>query len=180
MISNALGTIAIASWIPLFISTRNGFAQSWRGMPIRARMNSPPTRSTTRRRSFWCKSSIQTGSSGSLERRQRGSTRHVELRRSPEGFNQLSCACFVAIGRFAVDVYISGGRLEPKTGTQILIAWAPFLVLIACWIIFMLYFRMSPAMVNRRSWVGQTLHHLQRIEELLENIARKIDRDDRK
>jgi len=70
--------------------------------------------------------------------------------------------------------------LEPKTGTQILIAWAPFLVLIACWIIFMLYFRMSPAMVNRRSWVGQTLHYLQRIEELLENIARKIDRDDRK
>ena len=70
--------------------------------------------------------------------------------------------------------------MEPKTGTQILIAWAPFLVLIACWIIFMLYFRMSPAMVNRRSWVGQTLHHLQRIEELLENIARKIDRDDGK
>jgi hypothetical protein len=70
--------------------------------------------------------------------------------------------------------------LEPKTGTQILIAWAPFLVLIAFWIIFMVYFRMSPAMVNRRAWSAQTLQHLQRIEQLLENIARKIDRDDRK
>ena len=180
MISNALGTIAIARWIPPFISTRSGFAQFWRGMAIRAQMNSSLKRSTTRCRSFSFKSSIQTGSSGSLERRRRGSTMHVELTRSSEGFNQLSCACFVAIGRFAVNVYMSGGRLEPKTGTQILIAWAPFLVLIACWIIFMLYFRMSPAVVNRRSWVGQTLQHLQRIEELLEKIARKMDRDDRK
>ena len=44
----------------------------------------------------------------------------------------------------------------------------------------MLYFRMSPAMGNRRAWFGQTLQHLQRIEQLLENIAQKIDRDDRK
>jgi hypothetical protein len=70
--------------------------------------------------------------------------------------------------------------LEPKTGTQLLIAWAPFLVLILSWIVFMLYFRMSPAMVNRRAWSGQTLHHLQRIEELLERIARKLDQNDRK
>jgi hypothetical protein len=70
--------------------------------------------------------------------------------------------------------------LEPKTGMQILIAWAPILVLIAFWIVFMMYFRMSPAMVNRRAWFGQTLHHLQRIEELLENIARKLDHNDRK
>jgi hypothetical protein len=65
--------------------------------------------------------------------------------------------------------------LDPKTGTQLLIAWAPFLVLIAVWIVFMLNFRMSPAMVYRRSWFGQTLNHLQRIEELLENIVRKLD-----
>jgi hypothetical protein len=70
--------------------------------------------------------------------------------------------------------------LEPNTGTQLLIAWAPFLVLIAVWIVFMLYFRMSPAMVNRRPWFGQTLNHLQRIEELLENILRKLDHNDRK
>jgi hypothetical protein len=63
---------------------------------------------------------------------------------------------------------------------QILIAWAPFLVLITCWIVFMLYFRMSPSMVNRRAWFGQTLHHLQRIEELLEHIVRKLDHNDRK
>ncbi len=65
--------------------------------------------------------------------------------------------------------------MEPKTGTQLLIAWAPFLVLIAFWIVFMLYFRLSPAMVNRREWFGQTLHHLERIEELLEEIARKLN-----
>ena len=70
--------------------------------------------------------------------------------------------------------------MEPKTGTQLLIAWAPFLVLIAVWIVFMLYFRMSPAMVNRRTWFAQTLNHLQRIEALLENIARKLDNNDRK
>lgn len=70
--------------------------------------------------------------------------------------------------------------MEPKTGTQLLIAWAPFLVLIAVWIVFMLYFRMSPAMVNRLPWFGQTLNHLQRIEELLENILRKLDHNDRK
>ena len=70
--------------------------------------------------------------------------------------------------------------MEPKTGTQLLIAWAPFLALIAVWIVFMLYFRMSPVMVNRRGWFGQTLHHLQRIEELLENIVRKLDHNDRK
>jgi hypothetical protein len=63
---------------------------------------------------------------------------------------------------------------------QILIAWAPFLFLIACWIAFMLYFRLSPASANRRAWFGQTLHHLQRIEELLENIARKLDHNERK
>jgi hypothetical protein len=70
--------------------------------------------------------------------------------------------------------------LEPRTGTQLLIAWAPFLVLIAFWIVFMLYFRLSPAMVNRRAWYGQALHHLQRIEELLEDIARKLNQNDRK
>ena len=63
---------------------------------------------------------------------------------------------------------------------QIVIAWAPFLVLIAFWIAFMLYFRMSPAMVNRRAWFDQTLHHLQRIEELLEDVARKLDQSNRK
>jgi hypothetical protein len=72
---------------------------------------------------------------------------------------------------------ILGGYLDPKTGTQFLIAWAPFLVLIGVWIVFMMYFRMSPAMVNRRAWFGQTLNHLQRIEELLENIIRKLDND---
>lgn len=70
--------------------------------------------------------------------------------------------------------------MEPKTGTQLLIAWAPFLVLIAFWIVFMLYFRLSPAMVNRRGWFGQTLQHLQRIEDLLEKISRKLDQNDRK
>lgn len=78
--------------------------------------------------------------------------------------------------------------MEPQTGTQLLIAWAPFLVVIGCWIVFMLYFRMSAAMVTRRGWFGQTLHHhrrghgerLQRIEELLENIVRKLDHNDRK
>jgi hypothetical protein len=70
--------------------------------------------------------------------------------------------------------------LEPKTGTQLLIAWVPFLVIIAVWIVFMLYFRMSPAMANRRGWFGQTLNHLQRIEELLENIVRKLNHNDRK
>jgi hypothetical protein len=54
------------------------------------------------------------------------------------------------------------------------------LILIAAWIVFMLYFRMSPAMVNRRGWFGQTLNHLQRIEELLESIVRKLDHNDRK
>jgi len=50
----------------------------------------------------------------------------------------------------------------------------------ACWVGVMVYFRMSPAIVNRRGWFGETLHHLQRIEELLEKIARKLDNDDRK
>jgi hypothetical protein len=63
---------------------------------------------------------------------------------------------------------------------QLLIAWAPFLILIACWVGFVVYFRMSPAMANRRHWFGETLHHLQRIEELLERIARKLDDNDRK
>jgi len=44
----------------------------------------------------------------------------------------------------------------------------------------MLYFRMSPAMVNRRAWFDQTLHHLKRIDQLLEDIARKLDHTDRK
>ena len=70
--------------------------------------------------------------------------------------------------------------MEPNTATQLLTAWAPFLVLIAFWIAFMVYFRLSPAMANRRTWFSQTLHHLQRIEELLENIARKLDNKDRK
>lgn len=70
--------------------------------------------------------------------------------------------------------------LEPKSGMQILVSWLPFLVLIAVWIGFMFYFRMSPAMVNRRMWFGQTLHHLERIEELLEKIATKLDHDGRK
>lgn len=61
-----------------------------------------------------------------------------------------------------------------------MIAWAPFLVLVAVWIVFMLYFRMAPALVNRHAWFGQALHHLQRIEELLEDIARKLDGNDRK
>jgi hypothetical protein len=69
--------------------------------------------------------------------------------------------------------------LEPQTATQIVIAWVPVLVLIAFWIVFMLYFRMSPALANRRGWFGETLHHLQRIEELLERIARKLDHNDR-
>jgi hypothetical protein len=70
--------------------------------------------------------------------------------------------------------------LEPKTVTQLLTAWAPFVVLIAFWIIFMMYFRFSPVMVHRRTWFGQTLGHLERIEQLLENIARKLDHNDRK
>jgi hypothetical protein len=41
---------------------------------------------------------------------------------------------------------------------------------------FMFYFRMSPASANRRLWFGQTLHHLERIEKLLEQIAAKIDK----
>jgi hypothetical protein len=63
---------------------------------------------------------------------------------------------------------------------QILVSWLPFLVLITFWIGFMIYFRMSPVMVNRRAWFGQTLRHLERIEELLEDIAKKLDQDGRK
>lgn len=70
--------------------------------------------------------------------------------------------------------------MEAKTGIQMLIAWTPFLVLIIFWVGFMLYFRMSPVMVNRRHWFGETLHHLQRIEELLEEIVRKLGNSDRK
>jgi hypothetical protein len=70
--------------------------------------------------------------------------------------------------------------LEAKSGMQILVSWLPFLVLIAFWIGFMIYFRMSPVMANRRSWFGQTLHHLERIEELLEKIASKLDQNARK
>jgi len=69
--------------------------------------------------------------------------------------------------------------LEAKSGMQILVSWLPFLILTAVWIGFMFYFRMSPAMANRRMWFGQTLHHLERIEDLLEKIATKLDRDGR-
>ena len=69
--------------------------------------------------------------------------------------------------------------MEPKTGTQ-LIAWAPFIVVIAAWIVFMTYLRLSPTMVQRRTWFGQTLNYLQRIEAQLENIVRRLDDKDRK
>ena len=72
------------------------------------------------------------------------------------------------------------GVFEGKSVMQILMSWLPFLVLIGFWITFMVYFRMSPASANRRFWFGQTLHHLERIEELLEKIATKLDQDGRK
>ena len=63
---------------------------------------------------------------------------------------------------------------------QMLASWLPLLVLIAFWIGFMIYFRTSPAIGYRRAWFGQTLRHLERIEELLEKIATKLDQDGRK
>ena len=59
---------------------------------------------------------------------------------------------------------------------QMLISWLPFLILAAVWVFFMFYLRFSPAAVNRRFWFGQVLHHLERIEALLEEIAKKLDR----
>jgi hypothetical protein len=61
---------------------------------------------------------------------------------------------------------------------RILLSWLPFLVLAGTWIYFMLYFRFSPAMANRRAFLGQALHHLERIEELLTEIATKLDRNE--
>ena len=70
--------------------------------------------------------------------------------------------------------------MEPKSATQALVAWLPFLVLIAFWIGFMIYFRLSPAMAHRRKWFGETIRHLERIEELLEKISNKLGPDGRK
>jgi hypothetical protein len=70
--------------------------------------------------------------------------------------------------------------LEAKSAMQILVSWSPFLLLIAFWIGFMIYFRSSPAMANRRAWFGETLRHLERIEALLEKIATKLDQGGRK
>jgi hypothetical protein len=65
--------------------------------------------------------------------------------------------------------------LETRLGLQFLASWLPFLVLIACWVAFMIYFRRSPVMIARRAWFDQTLHHLEQIEALLQDIARKFD-----
>jgi hypothetical protein len=48
------------------------------------------------------------------------------------------------------------------------------------WIGFMIYYRNSPMMANRLAWFGRTQRHLERIEELLEEIARKLDQNGRK
>ena len=70
--------------------------------------------------------------------------------------------------------------MEAKSAMQILVSWSPFLLLIAFWIGFMIYYQRSPMMANRRAWFGQTLRHLERIEALLEKIATKLDQDGRK
>jgi hypothetical protein len=63
---------------------------------------------------------------------------------------------------------------------RILLSWLPFVVLSAVWIYFMFYLRFSPAMANRRVLFDQAVRHLERIEELLEEISTKLDRDERK
>jgi hypothetical protein len=63
---------------------------------------------------------------------------------------------------------------------RILLSWLPFVVLSAVWIYFMFYLRFSPAMVNRRVLFDRAVRHLERIEELLEEISKKLDRDERK
>ena len=60
---------------------------------------------------------------------------------------------------------------------RILLSWLPFVVLSAVWIYFMFYLRFSPAMANRRVLFDQAVRHLERIEELLEEISKKLDRD---
>jgi hypothetical protein len=62
---------------------------------------------------------------------------------------------------------------------RIVISWLPFLLLLSVWISFMFWFRLSPASANRRLWFGQVLYHLERIEQLLAEIATKLGRDDR-
>jgi hypothetical protein len=61
---------------------------------------------------------------------------------------------------------------------RIVISWLPFLLLLSAWI-FMFWFRLSPVSANRRLWFGEVLYRLERIEQLLAEIATKLGRDDR-
>jgi hypothetical protein len=62
------------------------------------------------------------------------------------------------MGPFAVDFSQVGGDVEAKTGTQMVIAWAPFAVVLALWVVALLYVRMSPT----------------RFKRLLERMARSL------
>jgi uncharacterized membrane protein (DUF485 family) len=52
--------------------------------------------------------------------------------------------------------------VEAKTGTQIVIAWVPFAVMLALWVATLLYVRMSPT----------------RFKRLLERMARNLPDND--
>jgi len=96
-------------------------------------------------------------------------------------FTHFCLACSVVAGYFVDDfLTIEEECLEAQSGMKILVSWAPFLVLIAFWIGFMIYMRKSTVMVSRREWFNQTLEHQKRIEGQLERIATKLEQDSRK
>jgi hypothetical protein len=54
--------------------------------------------------------------------------------------------------------------VEAKTGTHMVIAWAPFTVVLALWVVALLYVRMSPT----------------RLKRLLERMARSLRDNDQR
>lgn len=54
--------------------------------------------------------------------------------------------------------------MEAKTGTQMVIAWGPFAVVLALWVVALLYVRMSPT----------------RFKRLLEPMARNLPDNDQR
>src|SRR5262245_32262512 len=115
-------------------------------MSMRARIGHHDATLITLRPSFsFRSSSIQIGSRGWLDvpRPHQGGLSSRRVRETASNRHHARGPSSSDTSRLTF-IYV-GGCLEPKTGTQIAIAWAPFLVLIAFWITFVLYLRISPA-----------------------------------
>ena len=65
---------------------------------------------------------------------------------------------------------------QPVTWTSILISWAPFLLLIAFWIFFMVVMLRG----RQRKYFERSMVYMERQEALLERIAAALERIEKK